>query len=91
MKLMSFRRPDGTIIEPAGKPNPPTRPLPQPPAGHKYVHPSGERFETKWLTFTPSPEECARHKAAMEALERARRTPLPTHLDALMAQPPTWD
>jgi hypothetical protein len=72
-----FRRANGTLIEPAGKPNPPSGPLPRPPAGHRYQHPAGERFNTKWLCFTPSPEQIAKMKAAVQAT-RETRGPWPT-------------
>ena len=64
---LSFRRANGALIEPAGRPNPPIRPLPRPPDDHRYQHPIGERFESKWLSFIPSPEEVAKLKAAAQA------------------------
>lgn len=41
----------GRLIPSCGKPNQPTGSPPGPPAGKKYHHPTGERFDTRWLTF----------------------------------------
>lgn len=40
----------GRPIPPAAAPHPPTGPPPKPAV--PYVHPTGERFETRWLTLT---------------------------------------
>jgi HNH endonuclease len=45
----------GRHIPNTGKPNPPNRPPPAPPPGKKYTHPTGERLDTRWLTFTEAP------------------------------------
>jgi hypothetical protein len=42
----------GRSIPNAAKPNPPNRPPPGPPPGKHYAHPTGERFDTHWLTLT---------------------------------------
>jgi hypothetical protein len=42
----------GRLILNAAKPNPPNGPPPAPPPGKKYNHPTGERFDTRWLQFT---------------------------------------
>ena len=45
----------GRQIPNTGKPNPPNRPPPAPPPGKKYTHPTGERFDGRWLAFTEAP------------------------------------
>jgi hypothetical protein len=42
----------GRLIPGRGAPNPPDAPPPAPPPGKKYHHPTGERFDTRWLQFS---------------------------------------
>jgi hypothetical protein len=53
-----FTRADGRVIAPAGKPRPPDpgRPLPAPPDGHRFRHPSGETLQTGAVWFSPPPD-----------------------------------
>ena len=50
---LTFRRPDGTIIEGAAKPTSPTGPLPT--SAKPFVHPTGERWLNRDTWFTPDP------------------------------------
>jgi hypothetical protein len=46
----------GRPIPNSAKPNPPNgQPPPGPPPGKRYAHPTGEHFDTRWLTFTEAP------------------------------------
>jgi hypothetical protein len=45
----------GRQIPNTGKPNAPNSPPPAPPPGKKYTHPTGERFDTRWLSFSEAP------------------------------------
>jgi hypothetical protein len=49
----------GRPIPNAATPNPPTGPPPAPPPGKRYNHPTGERFDTRWLNFTDAPASAA--------------------------------
>ncbi len=49
----------GRPIPGIAKPNPPNGPPPAPPPDKKYTHPTGERFDTRWLQFTEAPLEVA--------------------------------
>ncbi len=42
----------GRPIPNAAKPNLPNGPPPAPPPGKQYLHPTGEHFDTHWLTLT---------------------------------------
>jgi len=52
---LKFHDRHGRLIPGVAKPNPPTGPPPAPPPGKKYTHPTGERFESRWLQFTQAP------------------------------------
>ena len=45
----------GRLIPEAGIPNPPTGPPPGPPPGKCYKHPTGERFDSRWLQLSDRP------------------------------------
>jgi hypothetical protein len=45
----------GRQIPGVAKPTPPNTPPPAPPPCKKYLHPTGERFDTRWLQFTQAP------------------------------------
>jgi Domain of unknown function (DUF222)/HNH endonuclease len=45
----------GRPIPNAAVANLPTGPPPAPPPGKRYAHPTGERFDTRWLNFTAAP------------------------------------
>jgi Domain of unknown function (DUF222)/HNH endonuclease len=47
-----FTKPNGDIIEPCGKPNPPTE---LPASDKPYQHPLGESFDRRDLVFNPPP------------------------------------
>jgi hypothetical protein len=49
---LTFYDARGRPIPNAAQPNPPNRPPPAPPPGTRYAHPTGERFDTLWLTLT---------------------------------------
>jgi hypothetical protein len=52
---LTFRDAPGNAIHSCGKPNPPgDRPPPEPSS--PYAHPTGERLELRWLSFTPPPD-----------------------------------
>lgn len=48
---LTFTRPDGSTIRPGLEPIMPVGPLPSPPTGHRYNHPTGERLQDKWVHF----------------------------------------
>ena len=50
-----FRDHRGRVIPEAGIPNRPTRPPPAPPPGKRYAHPTGERFDPRWVQFSEPP------------------------------------
>jgi hypothetical protein len=52
---LEFRRRDGSIISPCGRPIPPTAPVPDPPPGHRYRHPTGEALDYGLLHFGTGP------------------------------------
>jgi hypothetical protein len=52
---VTFTDAKGRPISPSGaRPTPPSGP-PPPPVG-RFLHPTGERFDTRWFEFGPSPE-----------------------------------
>ncbi|MEO5899249.1 MAG: HNH endonuclease [Ilumatobacteraceae bacterium] len=52
---LTFHDARGNVIRSCGVPNPPgERPPPQPTS--PYAHPTGERLELRWLSFTPPPD-----------------------------------
>ena len=55
---LTFTKPNGDVIEPCGKPNPPPADLPRPATG--YQHPCGEAFNQHDLTFNPPPSDTPR-------------------------------
>ncbi|MEP7115271.1 MAG: DUF222 domain-containing protein [Ilumatobacteraceae bacterium] len=57
---LTFYDSRGRPIPSSGKPNAPNGPPPAPPPGRKYAHPTGERFDTRWLQFSeaPTPAVC---------------------------------
>ena len=57
----------GRPIPNTGTPNPPNRPPPAPPPGKKYTHPTGERLDTRWLTFTEPPTPAASDNGTVPA------------------------
>jgi hypothetical protein len=52
---IAFHRPDGTVLGGKAPPVPPDSPLPGPPPGHHYQHPTGERLHHDCVVFTPPP------------------------------------
>jgi hypothetical protein len=55
---LTFTKPNGDVIEPYGKPNPPTDLLR--PSAKPYQHPTGEPFNHHDLTFNPPPSDTPR-------------------------------
>jgi hypothetical protein len=53
---ITFARPDGTVIAGRCPPKPPDGPLPGPPPGHRYHHPTGERLHPDCVVFRPPPD-----------------------------------
>jgi hypothetical protein len=51
---LTFYDNTGQQMAACGKPEPPGTAPPEPPK--KYVHPTGERMQLKWLDFRPSPQ-----------------------------------
>ncbi len=54
-ETLQFTDREGREIRSFAVPTPPTGPLPEPPPGHSYVHPVGERIQARWLYFPPPP------------------------------------
>jgi hypothetical protein len=52
---IEFQRLDGTVIGGRCPPKPPDGPLPGPPPGHRYHHPTGERLQPDCIVFRPPP------------------------------------
>jgi hypothetical protein len=52
---LQFHDHRGRAIAPCGTPTLPTGPPPAPPPGHRYRHPTGETFHTKWFHLTEPP------------------------------------
>jgi HNH endonuclease len=75
---LTFTKPNGDIIEPCGKPNPPDA-LPR--SAKPYQHPIGEAFNQHDLTFNPPPSDTPRvtpqplRQPAPKLWEQQRVTP----------------
>ena len=79
---LTFTEPNGKIIEPCGKPNPPEV---LPASGKPYQHALGESFDSRNLVFNPPPRHPApRHPAT-------RREPIPKPWIETPVTPPVAD